>query len=93
MQHDIYSLGACLLEIGLWRSFVWFPDGHDGAAPVPWLGLDLCDQDFTTTSRVVPLRTKDHLVALTARELPPRLGDLYLCERSAGLPDMSGSWQ
>ena len=22
MQHDIYSLGVCLLEIGLWESFV-----------------------------------------------------------------------
>jgi hypothetical protein len=22
MQHDIYSLGVCLLEIGLWTSFV-----------------------------------------------------------------------
>ena len=26
MQHDIYSLGICLLEIGLWTSFV-IPDG------------------------------------------------------------------
>lgn len=25
MQHDIYSLGVCLLEIGLWRSLVWYP--------------------------------------------------------------------
>lgn len=22
MQHDIYSLGVCLLEIGMWKSFV-----------------------------------------------------------------------
>lgn len=25
MQHDIYSLGVCLLEIGLWRPLVWYP--------------------------------------------------------------------
>ncbi|KAJ4152237.1 hypothetical protein NW765_017746 [Fusarium oxysporum] len=25
MQHDIYSLGVCLLEIGLWESFVDYP--------------------------------------------------------------------
>lgn len=24
MQHDIYSLGVCLLEIGLWQSFVYY---------------------------------------------------------------------
>ena len=33
MQHDIYSSGVCLLEIGLWQSFV-----HarvDGATPTP----------------------------------------------------------
>ncbi|KAF5002729.1 hypothetical protein FGRMN_125 [Fusarium graminum] len=26
MQHDIYSLGVCLLEIGLWKSFVDYGD-------------------------------------------------------------------
>ena len=46
MQHDIYSLGVCLLEIGLWESFVTFDEdsgearpGHDatiaGALAVP----------------------------------------------------------
>jgi hypothetical protein len=28
MQHDVYSLGMCLLEIGLWSSFVR-ADGDD----------------------------------------------------------------
>ena len=29
MQHDIYSLGVCLLEIGLWRSFLnWEADSE-----------------------------------------------------------------
>jgi hypothetical protein len=56
MQHDIYSLGVCLLEIGLWRTLVWYPvtgtdtpregDGNDravegGVAPVPGLALEL----------------------------------------------------
>lgn len=28
MQHDIYSLGVCLVEIGLWKSFIEYaPDG------------------------------------------------------------------
>jgi serine/threonine protein kinase len=29
MQHDIYSLGVCLLEIGLWQSFIQY----DGDSP------------------------------------------------------------
>ncbi|KAK4231631.1 hypothetical protein QBC38DRAFT_465196 [Podospora fimiseda] len=29
MQHDIYSLGVCLLEIGLWRSFVRYEVNRD----------------------------------------------------------------
>ncbi len=30
MQHDIYSLGVCLLEIGLWKSLVWYPKREAG---------------------------------------------------------------
>ena len=29
MQHDIYSLGVCLLEIGLWKSFVTYNEDTD----------------------------------------------------------------
>jgi hypothetical protein len=34
MQHDIHSLGVCLLEIGLWRSLVAYddPDGSPSLA-------------------------------------------------------------
>lgn len=37
MQHDIYSLGVCLLEIGLWTSFVHYPEGSDAPLPLPEL--------------------------------------------------------
>lgn len=30
MKHDIYSLGICLLEIGLWTSLVNYATGMDG---------------------------------------------------------------
>ena len=30
MQHDVYSLGVCLLEIGLWTSFVQYRDNFSG---------------------------------------------------------------
>jgi hypothetical protein len=39
MQHDIYSLGVCLLGIGLWDSFVAY-DGDNVAQPTEVLCLD-----------------------------------------------------
>ena len=39
MQHDIYSFGVCLLEIGLWESFVEYGTEDGGANPQqPQLG-------------------------------------------------------
>jgi hypothetical protein len=38
MQHDIYSLGVCLLELGLWESFVEYTEGGEAQAPQPKLG-------------------------------------------------------
>jgi hypothetical protein len=81
MQHDIYSLGVCLLELGLWRSFVWYPGSNDGsgAAPVPSLalGMSLSDIDFPQGRSATPLKLKEHLVVKARNELPPRLGDIY----------------
>jgi len=79
MQHDIYSLGVCLLEIGLWRPFVWYPNDSGNGAPVPGftLGLDLSDELFESPKSIDALQIKEHLVKLAQRELPPRLGDLY----------------
>ncbi|KAI9667448.1 MAG: hypothetical protein M1821_000264 [Bathelium mastoideum] len=39
MQHDIFSLGMCLLELGLWESFVDYRSAH-GPGPSEILGLD-----------------------------------------------------
>jgi hypothetical protein len=79
MQHDIYSLGVCMLEIGLWRSFVWYPNDSDNSAPVPAmaLGLDLSDAQFRTLQSTTSLNVKEHLVELAKRALPSRLGDIY----------------
>lgn len=79
MQHDIYSLGVCLLELGLWRSFVWYPAHDSNAAPVPGvaLGLSISDKDFEAVHSPTPLRIKEHLVAVAKKELPPRVGDAY----------------
>lgn len=35
MQHDIYSLGVCLLEIGLWTSFLHWPEGAENPQAGP----------------------------------------------------------
>ncbi|KAI6778103.1 uncharacterized protein J7T54_001523 [Emericellopsis cladophorae] len=81
MQHDIYSLGVCLLEIGLWTSFVWYPENmnSDDATPVPGLGLGLrlSDTDFATIGAASRLQTKEHFVSLARKDLPPRVGDKY----------------
>lgn len=34
MQHDIYSLGVVLLEIGLWTSFILYGEGEGTSSPV-----------------------------------------------------------
>ncbi|KAH8649305.1 hypothetical protein BX600DRAFT_419453 [Xylariales sp. PMI_506] len=79
MQHDIYSLGVCLLEIGLWRSFVWYPGLQTSIKPVPGviLGLNLCDENFTVVNLKDSVLINDHLIGLAKKELPPRLGDIY----------------
>ncbi|KAK4574842.1 hypothetical protein LTR86_001684 [Recurvomyces mirabilis] len=75
MQHDIYSLGVCLLEVGVWSSFVLH--GEDG--PVQGtgqaLGLGLDELKRKLVRR--PASIKDHLVALAKRELPRLIGNIY----------------
>jgi hypothetical protein len=75
MQHDIYSLGVCLLEIGLWRSFVVQDDGGEfvpsaalhSSAPGPNSDVEQVQGDGL----------KDQLVALASSELPKWMGTSY----------------
>lgn len=74
MQHDVYSLGVCLLEIGLWASFVQ----HDGET-TPGEALGLTVEDFgkiQETGKPSSL-IKDHLVKLAQSKLPMKMGDRY----------------
>lgn len=75
MQHDIYSLGVCLLELGLWESFVMYDDKeshlpNDGrsanATRTSALGTDLHPSDF-----------KNRLLSLARGELKSRMGSRY----------------
>jgi hypothetical protein len=42
MQHDIYSLGVVLLEIGLWESFISYPL-QSSPSPSPFPSLSPSD--------------------------------------------------
>lgn len=72
MQHDIYSLGVCLLEIGLWESFVAY--GADGVArPSKALGLGKGRAELQQPSAL-----KEHLVALgRSSTLRAKMGTKY----------------
>lgn len=72
MQHDIYSLGVCLLEVGLWESFVSYEDGATAPLPAASLGIAL---DSPESKK--PALIKEHLVALAKRDLPKRMGERY----------------
>ncbi|KAH8671813.1 hypothetical protein BGZ60DRAFT_405976 [Tricladium varicosporioides] len=72
MQHDIYSLGVCLLEIGLWESFISY--NNDGSNATPGLILRSAASNLELSQPVIMQR---HLIALAVDELPKRLGDMY----------------
>jgi hypothetical protein len=73
MQHDIYSLGVCLLEIGFWEPLVEYAGG-DAASSKPDYGR-VC-RDFVRTDKHWVF-FKDYLVSLAEEELPGRMGDRY----------------
>lgn len=86
MQHDVYSLGVCLLELGLWESFVRYEadnesEGDSGdptALPSESLGLSAGDFEFSDGAGMQQLsRIKHHLVDLARARLPARMGDKY----------------
>lgn len=72
MQHDIYGLGVCLLEIGLWDSFLEYD--ADGEHPNPASALRIDAEVFQEQ----PLGAmKDHLVCLAETRLPFSMGTVY----------------
>jgi hypothetical protein len=79
MQHDIYSLGVCLLEIGLWRSFVHYPGLNPNTVPVTPVSseIQISDEDFEAAHLSTRLRIKEQLVELAKRKLPSRVGGVY----------------
>lgn len=71
MQHDIYSLGVCLLEVGIWESFVLY-DQDGNCVPSPFLGV--LSRDLSIWD---PILVKNLLLTLARTVLPKRMGTKY----------------
>jgi len=72
MQHDIYSLGVCLLELGLWQSFVKYDTAGTSPCPSSALGLSIGSAEFLDPSLL-----KDYLLSMARSALPRRMGTKY----------------
>lgn len=91
MQHDMYSLGVCLLEIGLWESFVDY--AQEVVTPRPTLGqsymlfkswLEKRDIFLGNNSRgrayshdLIASELKNYLVEMAREKLSRRMGEKY----------------
>lgn len=85
MQHDIYSLGVCLLEIGLWEPFVEYTTEAEFHGP-PQAKFGKLYYEFRSWSNrkgerasfsALAFQLKDYLVELAHTRLSPRMGDRY----------------
>lgn len=76
MQHDIYSLGVCLLEIGLWRSFLRWDDGSDDG---PFPNEEYVSMKYLAIKdpRRRAFEVKKSLVQLAEQRLPGSMGQIY----------------
>ncbi|KAL8745340.1 MAG: hypothetical protein Q9190_002528 [Brigantiaea leucoxantha] len=87
MQHDIYSVGVVLLEVGLWKSFVIPPShpqiggkGSDNLTPrepAPHEVLGIGSLLQMSDQRKAAGFIKDRLVSLAEEKLPFRMGRRY----------------
>lgn len=92
MQHDIYSLGVLLLELGLWQSFIAYSNPQSSSTP-----SSENTKDYQAASEpITPIQPsfmtehaseknilkrataiKDHLISLASQELPAKMGQKY----------------
>jgi hypothetical protein len=75
MQHDIYSVGVCLLEIGLWSSFVSYSENQESSSPGP--ELPISDLIGAKDQRKAAARVKAILVEMARSRLPMLMGKIY----------------
>jgi hypothetical protein len=76
MQHGIYSLGICLLEIGFWASFIGNSelDGTPRFSDQLRLPLKIPESQIP---RFLFGHGKEHLLSLARAELPQYMGTKY----------------
>lgn len=75
MQHDIYSLGVVLLEIGLWSSFVTYSEDQNSLAPGS--ELPISHLIGSKDQRKAAAEIKTILVGLAKSCLPVLMGRIY----------------
>jgi hypothetical protein len=76
MRHDIYSLGVCLLEIGLWGSFVEY-EPMTGVHSLSQLLIAPSEKDKGGATAPLREQSKNRFVALARCPLPGSMGDKY----------------
>ncbi|ROW10358.1 hypothetical protein VMCG_02007 [Cytospora schulzeri] len=78
MQHDIYSLGVCLLEMGLWKSLIEYPE-IDGETTPQWSSVLGMPKDLNPLQAIQYLCSdaKQKLLCLAQDELPRSMGTKY----------------
>lgn len=79
MKHDIYSLGVCLLEIGLWEPFIVQKDGD------PFMCDEYCR--MAVASNIVEQEHSDQIAKLT---LPKALQEVMITLAKDALPQRMG---
>ncbi|KAK5635895.1 hypothetical protein RRF57_011608 [Xylaria bambusicola] len=76
MQHDIYSLGVCLLEIGLWQSFIAYDQEGLYASVSSILGQPETDSK-DDLAQFLMTTVKPNIVELARTQLPRFMGTRY----------------
>lgn len=77
IMHDMYSLGVCLLEIGLWTSFVVRRENDNVPGPIlEQESFGVCLQIPNQRERAQKIR--ELLVGIATRRLPPKVGKKYM---------------
>jgi hypothetical protein len=76
MQHDIYSLGVCLLEIGLWSSFVEYDSVTNSPRPSALLAMPENPTSGQANGYLLT-SAKDDFLNLARTRLPEHMGTKY----------------
>jgi hypothetical protein len=83
MQHDIYSLGVCLLEVGLWESFVDYsfdtpsPGGLIGDLAARIMPAGDAASSGNIDTRPIIFKAKDYMEKLAKERLRQAMGEKY----------------